>query len=195
MKRFLFILCLFNMTPAKAEDLEYFRQFFYEVIDVRHDPDFPEYSTIMAGNDFWQTIKTSETTAYGVLNSIKLTEDGKFTLLWAPVLHKWENAQRLMQIQGCQSAEGQWSYRDGSIYIGKYLRLDAHYENGQNLLKAKILDWQLPPEAKGLEFIYAKTDKYVFSEPTEGIPSSGTGVGCWPYPIPFWIPLPEHRPW
>ncbi len=188
MKRIIFLIFFISFN-LYAEELAYFQKFFDETKDFTHDPDYPETVLVNAKNDLWQVVQDGEH-AQGVLFVFSLKEEGKYSFYKVDVVHKWENNRRFVKLGPCKAFNGKWEHRDGKLFLDKHIALKAAYEDGQNLLSPEFLNLSLPSHLANLKILIAKN----------GFDSFGNSLAkndfqCVGFVLPFWIPIPEKRPW
>lgn len=192
MKAFIVCLvCLLSFT-IKAEPLSYFEQFFDRMIDVTHDPDFPEQEFQSAKNDLYQVVMTSETTATGIILSFSLKPDGRFSFWMLPTQHRWKDGERQFKVGRCSAENGRWEYRDGSLYLGDLMRLIPTFRDGLNLLEPEFLSLQRPAGTEGIEILI---NNGVIDTIGGFGPTSDQDFHCRGFNLPFWFPIPNSRPW
>ncbi len=186
----LFVFFLLLNFSLRAEDLAYFQKFFDETKDFTHDPEYPESVLVNSRNDLWQVIEDGEGRAQGVLLIFSLKEEGKYSFYKVDMVHKWENNRRFVKLGPCKAYNGKWEHREGKLFLDKHIALKAAYEDGQNLMTPEFLDLALPSHLSNLKILIAKN----------GFDSFGNSLAqsdfqCVGFVLPFWIPIPEKRPW
>lgn len=190
-KLLLTFLFLMVSLPLSAESFSYYEAFFDKVRDVTHDPDFPQEEHVTAKNDLYQVVMTGDDTALGLILSFSLKSDGKYSFWLLNIKHRWNNGQRQIKIGKCQAFNGSWQYREGSLFLGEDLKLDAAYRDGMNLLTPTFLKAVKPAGTESLEILINSGD----IDTIGGFGPSNDDFKCGGFQIPFWIPIPNERPW
>lgn len=185
------ILVSLGMGSVHAEPFSYYEDFFDRVRDVTHDPDFPETEHATAKNDLYQVVMTSDSTAVGLILSFSLKEDGRYSFWLLKVDHRWKNGKRQIKIGKCQAFNGKWNYQDGSLYLGEDLKLDAIYRDGLNLLTPTFLKAKQPAGSEGIEILINSGD----IDTIGGFGPGNDDFKCGGFQLPFWLPIPNERPW
>lgn len=190
----LFLLLALSLSSqvVLAEPFSYYEAFFDRVRDVTHDPDFPETEFASAKNDLYQVVMTSETTAVGLILAFSLKPEGRYSFWLLRVDHRWKDGtRRQIKIGKCQAFNGRWEYRDGSLYLGNDLKLDAIYRDGMNLLTPTFLDARPPAGSEGIEILINSGD----IDTVGGFGPGNDDFKCGGFTLPFWLPIPNERPW
>lgn len=184
------LLLIFSFN-LQAEPLSYYESFFDRVRDVTHDPDFPQTEHATAKNDLYQVAMTGEDSAVGLILSFSLKADGRYSIWLLDVQHRWRNSQREIKIGKCQAFNGHWEYREGSLYLGEDMKLDAAYRDGLNLLTPTFIKAKRPHGTESIEILINTGD----IDTIGGFGPTNDQFNCGGFTLPFWLPIPNERPW
>jgi hypothetical protein len=184
------IFALFSWS-LKAEPISYFEQFFDRVVDITHDPDFPQREIRSAKNDLYQVVMTGDDTAVGLILTFSLKPEGKFSFYLLPMQHRWKEGQRQFKLGRCQAYNGDWEYREGALYLGDLIKLEPIFRDGLNLLSATFLNLSRPVGTEDLEVLINNGE----IDSMGGFGPHDDEFRCGLFTLPFWIPIPNSRPW
>jgi hypothetical protein len=189
-----FLLTFICLIPLKAEPLSYYEQFFDRVNDVTHDPDFPQLESVHAKNDLYQVVMTGDDSALGLILSFSLKPSGQYSFWMLPVKHRWKNGQRQIRIGKCEAFNGDWQFKDGRLVLGNDLILEATFADGQNLLRPTFVNAKRPAGTEAIELTINDGSIDTIGGVGPDSPTNGQ-FRCGGFQIPFWIPIPNVRPW
>jgi|GEM_PF-3300452 len=179
---------------ASSEPLSYYKQFFDRTNNVTHDPDFPEYEFVSAKNDLYQVAKTGPDNAVGAVLSFSLRENGTYSFWLLTIPHRWKNEQRQIRITKCQAFNGHWEHREGKLFLGEDLILEPTFLDGQNLLKPTFVKTKRPAGTENINITINDGSIDTIGGVAPDSPNNGI-FKCGGFSLPFWIPIPNERPW
>lgn len=188
-KYLLLLIFIFSSLSLSSEPLSYYQQFFSKTVDLTHDPDFPVSGKAYAVADPYDVVMTGTNKAVGVFLSFNLREDGRYSFWYFPVKHRWKNGGRQIKLGKCHAFNGRWEHKDGSLYLGKQMKLDPIFKEGRNLLTPTFLKLSPPREARNLTLYIERTADNDF-----GVDITKEGdFDCKGFFFPFWLPIPNER--
>jgi len=188
------LLMAASCLSVSAEPLSYYEQFFDRVNDVTHDPDFPQEEFVHAKNDLYQVVMTGDDSALGLILSFSLKPEGNYSFWMLSVKHRWKNGQRQIKIGRCEAFNGRWKFSEGKLILGNDLILEATFRDGQNLMKPIFNEVKRPVGTEAIEL--SINDGSIDTIGGVGPGSSSNGeFRCGGFQIPFWLPIPNERPW
>ncbi len=188
----LFLCLLLSSFTVFAEPLSYYEAFFDRENDITHDPEFPQTELLTAKSDIYQVEMTSETTGVALILSFSLTANGQYSFWLLKVDHRWRNNSRSIRFGKCSAYNGKWEYKDGKLFLGNDLILEAAYLYGTNMMLATFVDAKRPQGTENLEvFINDGSIDTIGVGPS----ADNGGFDCRGFSIPFWLPIPQQRPW
>jgi hypothetical protein len=175
-----------------AEPLGNFKDFFDREIETTHDPEFPEFEYVNPKNDIYQFKKIDENSGVGLALNLSLTESGKYSFFLLKVDHRWKNGSHQIRFGKCSAYNGTWEYRDGRLFLGNDLILEATYRDGLNMLLATFVDAKRPTGAEDIETVLnnGEIDTLLGMSP-----NADDSFSCGGFIFPIWLPIPSARPW
>jgi hypothetical protein len=191
-KSFILLLILCVSSAVKAESLAYFKAFFDREEEITHDPEYPEYEYVNPKNDIYQMKKTGANTGIGLAINLSLSESGKYAFWLLKIDHRWKNNSREIRFGKCKAYNGKWHYKEGKLFLGNDVVLEAAYVDGLNMMKATFLDAKRPQGTEGLDIFLndGSIDTLLGLQP-----NADDGYRCGGFSLPFWLPIPGERPW
>ncbi len=192
MKILISIIIAFNILSLKAEPFGYFKSFFDREVEITHDPEFPEYEYVNAKNDIYQMLKKGPNTGIGLALNMSLKESGRYAFWLHKIDHRWKNGARQIRFGKCRAYNGNWEYKEGKLFLGNDLILEAAYIDGMNALKATFVEAQKPAGTESIETTLndGSIDTLMGLQP-----NADDGFRCGGFSLPFWLPIPSERPW
>ncbi len=179
-------------TSLCAEPFGYYQSFFDREVEITHDPEFPEFEYVNPKNDLYQFKKTGENSGVGLAINLSLKESGNYAFWLMKIDHRWKNGARSIRFGKCHAYNGKWEYKDGKLYLGNDLILEAAFVDGLNMMKASFVDARRP---RGTEDIETFLNNGEIDTLLGLQPNADDGFSCGGFSLPFWLPIPSERPW
>ena len=189
----IFILSVLLSLNVNAQPLDYFFQFFDRDVDLTHDPDFPHVVVGHAMNDLRDVVMTSKDKGQGVYLGFSLKKSGRYSFWYLPMKHRWKNNSRQVRFGKCHAYNGQWTYKDGSLYLGKYLKLDAGHRDGENYLIPTFLKIKTSRTIKKLTTYIGVNINHDLGIGYQMEMPEQEEFDCKGFFLPIWIPLYDYR--
>ena len=192
MKKTIILLTLITLQSLNAEPFGYFEGFFDREVEITHDPEFPEYEYVNPKNDLYQFKRTGSNTGIGLAINMSLKESGRYSFWLLKIDHRFKNGGRQIRFGKCKAYNGKWEYKEGKLYLGNDLILEAAYVDGLNMMKATFVDAQAPAGTEDIETFLNNGE----IDTLMGLqPNADDGFACGGFSLPFWLPIPAERPW
>lgn len=185
-------LLLLGLGSAQAESLDYYKAFFDREEEITHDPEFPEFEYVNPKNDIYQMKKTGTSTGVGLAINLSLKESGNYAFWLLKIDHRWRGNSREIRFGKCKAYNGKWEYKEGKLFLGNDVVLEAAYVDGYNMMKATFVDAKRPAGTEDIEVFLndGAIDTLLGLQP-----NADDGYRCGGFSLPFWLPIPGERPW